>query len=186
MLIQVTNTFIRRDIGMSILDTIKGRFSVRSYEEKPLSDNDLLKVLEAARYAQSAKNLQDWRFIVVRDGKTRNDLAVAAKGQRFVAEAPVVIVCCGIGTEYVMTCGQHSYPIDVAIAMENMALTAHEMGLGTCWLGAFYEDKAKEALGIPKQDIRVVGMLTLGHPAAIAPLKRRKELDEIVMYEKWS
>jgi len=171
---------------MSVLDVIKGRFSVRSYTNETVSDDDIAAILEAARFSQSARNLQDWRFVVVRDPLTRNALAEAAKGQRFVAEAPVVIACCGVGTDYVMTCGQHAYTIDVAIAMENMALTAHEIGLGTCWLGAFYEDKVKEALGIPASgDIRVVGLLTVGRPAVSAPPKKRKDRAAIVAFERW-
>ena len=171
---------------MTVPEAIKGRFSVRKYQSQPVNDSELQKVLEAARFSQSAKNLQDWRFIVVRDRAMKNRLATAAKGQSFVAEAPVVIACCGTGVDYVMTCGQHSYPIDVAIAMENMALTAHELGLGTCWLGAFYEEQVKELLKVPEDDVRVVGLLTLGYPAVQAPGKRRKPLDEIVCYEAWS
>ncbi len=171
---------------MRVIDSIRDRFSVRKYIAKEVSKEDITAVLEAARFSQSAKNLQDWRFIVVKDKKMRNSLAEAAKGQRFVAEAPVVIACCGIGTDYVMTCGQHSYNIDVAIAMENMVLAAYEMGLGTCWLGAFYEDQVKKLLGIPENDVRVVGLLTLGYSAVKTKIKYRKPLKEIVRYEKWS
>ena len=171
---------------MTVLEAIKNRFSVRKYLPKPVSEDDLNTILEAARFSQSAKNLQDWRFIVVREESMRQKLAVAAKGQQFVQEAPVVIACCGIGTDYVMTCGQHSYSIDVAIAMENMALAAHELGLGTCWLGAFYEDQVKDLLMIPKEDVRVVGLLTIGYPAVQSPPKNRMPLDKTVSFEKWS
>ncbi len=170
---------------MGVLEIIKRRFSVRSYLSEPVEDNDLNAILDAARFSQSAKNLQDWKFIVVRDAEMRNNLVSAAKGQRFVAEAPVVMVCCGVGADYIMTCGQHSYPIDVAIAMENMVLTACELGYGTCWLGAFYEDKVKQLLGIPGDDVRVVGLLTLGRPAASPPEKCRKPLKDVVSYETW-
>ena len=96
-----------------------------------------------------------------------------------------------------MTCGQYSYTLDVAIAMENMALVAYERGLGTCWLGAFYEDKVKNILSIPEDDVRVVGMLTLGYPtlestlrgkikkSPVSPSKNRHSLETIVKYEKW-
>ncbi len=171
---------------MSVLDIIKGRFSLRSYAPKPVEDAAIERLLEAARFSQSAKNLQDWRFIVVRNAQTRAGLAEAAKGQSFIAAAPVVIVCCGIDTGYVMTNGQPSYPIDVAIAMENMALAAHESGLGTCWIGAFYEDEAKRILGIPPEKVRVVGFLTVGYPAVDAPPKRREPLSAIVLSERWS
>ena len=182
---------------MTVLEAIKNRFSVRTYLSKPVNEDDLSAILEAAQYSQSAKNLQDWRFIIVRDEAKRRKLVDAAKGQRFVGEAPVVIVCCGINPDYVMTCGQHSYSIDVAIAMENMALVAYERGLGTCWLGAFYEDQVKYLLNIPDEDVRVVGMLTLGYPALDAtlrgkvkkskfsPVKNRHPLETIIKYEKW-
>jgi nitroreductase len=171
---------------MDVRDAIRGRFSVRSYSAEGVSEEDLSAVLESARLSPSAKNRQDWRFVVVRNPAMRKKLAEAAKGQMFVGEAPAVIVCCGIDIDYIMTCGQPSYPIDVAIAMENMALTAHELGLGVCWLGAFYEHRVKELLGIPKENVRVVGMLTLGHPAVQSPPKRREPLETIVRYERWS
>jgi len=171
---------------MEILDVIKGRYSVRKYRDEAVSDDELNEILEAARFSQSAKNLQGWRFIVVRNQEKRARLVEAAKGQRFVGQAPVVIACLGVGTEYIMTCGQPAYTIDVAIAMENMALTAHNIGLGTCWLGAFYEDQVKTILEIPEsEDVRVVGMLTLGKAESSSPAKNRKPLDEIVSYERW-
>ena len=171
---------------MKVIDAIKSRFSVRNYLPDPVSDNDLDTILEAARFSQSAKNLQDWRFIVVKDENTRQKLSIAAKGQLFVAQAPVVIVCCGINIDYTMTCGQHSYNLDVAIAMENMSLVAHELGLGTCWLGAFYEEQVKKELNIPEEDVRVVGLLTIGCPAVEASPKSRNLPEEIIRYEKWS
>ncbi|MCK4261784.1 nitroreductase family protein, partial [bacterium] len=116
----------------------------------------------------------------------RQKLMSAAKGQSFVGEAPVVIACCAKTDNHKMTCGQLCYPIDVAIAIEHMALKAVEEGLGTCWIGAFYEDEAKKILNIP-EEIRVVELLTLGYPAEEAEVKKnRLALEEIVMYDKWS
>ena len=85
-----------------------------------------------------------------------------------------------------MTCGQNTYNLDVAIAMENMALVAHELNLGACWLGAFYEDQVKALLGIPVDGVRIVGLLAIGHPAVHAPQKKREPLETIVRYETWS
>ncbi|MBA7572808.1 NADH dehydrogenase [subsurface metagenome] len=171
---------------MTILEAVKGRYSVRRYKNQPVNEKDLMTILESARWSQSAKNIQNWKYVVVRDKSVRQKLMTAAKGQQFVAEAPVVIVCCGLDPDYVMTCGQPAYSLDVAISMENMSLTAHELGLGTCWLGAFYEDEVKSVLGIPKTDVRVVGMLTLGYPGDSPNPKHRKSLNDIVCYEKWS
>ena len=83
-----------------------------------------------------------------------------------------------------MTCGQYCYPIDVSIAVDHMSLMAASLGLGSCWIGAFYEDRVKKILGIP-EDIRVVVMLTLGYPAESPAARPRKKLEEIVAYDAW-
>jgi nitroreductase len=171
---------------MNVMDAIKARRSVRSYEDKPVDEAKLTAVLEAGRLAPSAKNFQEWRFVVVRDAATRQKLMAAAKGQSFVGQAPVVIACCAETDEHVMSCGQLCYPIDVAIAADHMTLKAVEEGLGTCWVGAFYEDQAKAVLGIPAE-IRVVALLALGYPkhGEAARAKGRLPMDEIVHWEKW-
>lgn len=169
---------------MDVIEAIRRRRSIRKYQNKPVEEEKLNRVLEAGRLAPSAKNLQDWRFIVVRDPDTRRRLAEAAKNQWFIAEAPVVIAACGTETKYVMTCGQHTYTIDVSIAVAHMTLEATELGLGTCWIGAFYEDRVKEILGIPDH-IRVVTLLPMGYPAEEPAARPRKPLNEIVCYEKW-
>ena len=170
---------------MDVIEAIKKRCSVRSYQDRAVEKEKLEIILEAARLAPSAGNRQEWRFIVVQDKNIRQRLMKAAKNQAFVGQAPVVIACCAEADNYAMTCGQLSYPIDVAIAIEHMALKATEEGLGTCWIGAFYEDEVKKILGIPKE-IRVVELLTLGY--ADKPCLSRKDrlsLKEIVMYEEW-
>jgi len=170
---------------MDVMEAIKKRYSVRSYQDRAVETEKLESILEAARLAPSASNRQEWRFVVVRDKDIRQRLMQAAKDQAFVGQAPVVIACCAKTDSHVMTCGQQCYPIDVTIAIEHMALKATEEGLGTCWIGAFYEDKVKEILGIPK-DIRVVALLALGHPVKLRPNpKDRLRLKEIVMYEGW-
>ena len=171
---------------MNVMEAIRARRSVRSYEARPVEEPKLAAVLEAGRLAPSAKNLQEWRFVVVRDAATRGKLMAAAKGQSFVGEAPVVIACCADTDNHVMSCGQLCYPIDVAIAVDHMTLKAVEEGLGTCWIGAFYEDQAKAALGIPEK-IRVVALLTLGYPKYSEPArtKGRLALDEIAHWDKW-
>lgn len=168
---------------MELMEAIKSRRSVRSYQDKDVEEQKLLRVLEAGRLAPSAKNMQDWRFVVVKDPQVRRKLAEAARNQEFVGQAPVVIVACGT-SDYVMTCGQLTYPIDVAIAVDHMTLAAVEEGLGTCWIGAFYEEKVKEILEIPKS-IRVVALLPLGYPAQSSKPTPRKSLKETVAYDKW-
>ncbi|MFC1497967.1 nitroreductase family protein [Verrucomicrobiota bacterium] len=169
---------------MAVMEQIKKRYSVRSYKNKAIEKEKLNAVLEAARLAPSAKNFQEWRFIVIQDAETRKKLVPAANNQAFVGEAPAVIICCAVKTDYVMRCGQTAYPIDIAIAIDHMTLQATEEGLGTCWIGSFYEDQVKQILDVPN-DVRVVELLCLGYPADEAKSKNRETIDQIVCYEKW-
>lgn len=105
--------------------------------DKPIEEAKLRVVLEAGRLAPSARNLQEWRFILVKDSDVRRKIGQAANGQEFVGDAPVVIVACAVTDLRVMSCGQLCYPIDVAIALDHISLVAVELGLGTCWIGAF-------------------------------------------------
>ncbi len=169
---------------MSVMQQIQDRYSVRRYEARPVEPEKLEAVLEAARLAPSARNVQEWRFVVVQDAEMRAKLVEAANGQKFVGEAPVVIACCAVDTNYVMRCGQSAHPIDVAIAIEHMALQAVEEGLGTCWIGSFFPDQVRALLNIPA-DILVIELLTLGYPADTAPSKNRAAMDDIVSHERW-
>ncbi|MCX5657874.1 MAG: nitroreductase family protein [Candidatus Omnitrophica bacterium] len=170
---------------MDVMEAIKKRHSTRSYLDKPVEEEKLKKVLEAARLAPSANNYQEWRYIVVKDKNTREKLIQAAKGQKFVAEAPIILVACAVTDNHKMTCGQLCYPIDVAISLDHLSLAAVEEGLGTCWIGAFYEDEVKKILAIPPE-VHVVELMTLGYPKALSEPMPRKDLKEIVKYEKWT
>lgn len=171
---------------MNVSEAIKLRKSIRNYSASDVEPEKLSRVLEAARLAPSASNRQEWRFIVVKDSGTRKKLSAAAKGQKFIEEAPVVIICCADTDEHVMTCGQMCYVIDVAIAIDHMTLQAVEEGLGTCWVGAFYADKVKEILNIP-DEVKIVELLALGYPRE--PLKavpkNRLDMNSIVRQEVW-
>jgi len=149
-----------------------------------VEDAKLRPVLEAARQAPSAKNLQDWRFVVVTDKDLRAKLAVAANNQTFIAEAGAVIVAC-TASDHVMRCGQAIGPIDVAIALEHMCLQATELGLATCWIGSFYPDKVRAVVGIPEH-IQIIELLALGYPADGSKEHRREPLESMVSFEKWT
>lgn len=173
----------------SILDIIKLRKSVRSYDrERVVSDKDLNTILEGARLSQSAKNIQDWKLVVVKDRGLLKELVPACKDQQFIEDASCAIAACSADTDYLMTCGQPAYTVDVSIAVSNMSLVAAELGIGSCWLGAFYEDKVKDLLGIPF-GVRVVAILVLGYPAgkklSEVITTTRKGVNEIVRYNKW-
>ncbi len=170
---------------MNVFQAIKSRKSIRSYQDRPIEEEKLLRVLEAGRLAPSAKNLQEWKFVIVKDKELRKKLVAAANNQRFIAEAPVVIAGCATLVDYVMSCGQYAYPIDLAIAMDHMTLQAVEEGLGTCWIGSFKEDEVKKLLNIPPE-VRIVELLTLGYPETIPPARARKKLEETICFDRWS
>ena len=170
---------------MKVFDAINRRRSIRVYTGKPVPDNKLRRVLEAGRLAPSARNIQEWIFVVVRDKDLKKRLSVAANNQEFIATADSVIVGCATTTDYVMRCGQTAYPIDVSIALTQMTIQAVEEGLGTCWIGSFYEDQVKKVLNIPAK-VRIVQMLTLGYPAETPEPRPRKGFNEIFHFNNWN
>jgi nitroreductase len=170
---------------MDVLEAIRKRKSVRRYLNKKVEEDKLFAVLEAARLAPSASNRQEWRFILVRDQVSKKKLAEAANNQSFIAEASIVIVACAETDEHVMSCGQACYPIDVAIALDHITLAAVELGLGTCWIGAFDEKKVKQILEIPSE-VRLVALMPLGYPYdSSGASKNRLSLNEILKYEQY-
>lgn len=169
---------------MSVLSAIRDRRSIRKYSSKPVEQEKLEQVLEAARLSPSAANAQNWKFIVVTNKSIIEKLKVAAGNQEFVGQAPAIIVAVGTEPSAVMLCGQYRYTVDLSIAVSYLILEAHELGLGTCWLGKFDENAVKEILGIPKK-VRVVAITPLGYPDETPALRSRKELSEIVSYNKY-
>ena len=168
---------------MKIFEAIEKRYSCRAYKDKPIEPEKLGRVLESARLAPSAKNLQDWRFVVVTEPEKRAKVAEAACDQKFLAKAGAIIVGCSNSDE-TMRGGQAVAPIDVAIAMEHIALQAVEEGLATCWIGAFYADKVRSIVGIP-ENIQIIELMGIGYPADSPRAANRVPMDKIVCYEQW-
>jgi nitroreductase len=171
---------------MDVYTAVRLRRSVRNYLDKPVEEEKLDRILEAARLAPSASNRQEWRLVVVRDPAMRQKLAEAANNQKFVGQAGAVLVACANKAEHVMSCGQPCYPIDVAIILDHISLLAAAEGLGTCWIGAFNEAKVKQLLNIPAE-ARVVELMPIGYPAEPleAKPKNRLAVGEIVKEEVW-
>ncbi|HHS50863.1 MAG TPA: nitroreductase [candidate division Zixibacteria bacterium] len=168
---------------MEFKDLITARKSIRSFTDAPLPDGALDFILEAGRLANSAKNRQKWAFVVVENSETKKTLVPACRNQAFVGESAVVIAVCATD-EYYMSCDNPAHFIDASIALDHMQLAVADLGLGSCWLGAFNQDAVRDILGIPK-DIIVVGLLVIGVPADQGRPKTRLPIEEIVHREKW-
>jgi len=168
---------------MTVLEAIGKRYSCRAYQDRPVEPEKLESIFEAARLAPSAKNMQDWRFVVVTDRETKRKLAEAANNQMFIADAAAIIAACS-NSDHVMRCGQAIGPIDVAIALEHICLQAVELGLATCWIGSFYPEMVRAVLGIP-DNIAVIDLMALGYPADKPKEPRREPIENILCYEKW-
>jgi nitroreductase len=200
---------------MDVFDAIKKRRSIRSYKPDPIPESVLQKLLLTLQLAPSGHNYQPYKFIVVRDAETRAKIAAASKymtkrpnGQSFIAEAPVVIVGCGIETNTTVRYYQnginnltvdHKVPAgidkrdpffqdlmetDVAIAIDHLTLAAVEEGLGTCWVFGLDEREVKAILAVPPE-VKVLFVVPVGYPVSWPEPRPRKKLEEIICYEKY-
>jgi nitroreductase len=190
---------------MELMEAIKGRRSIRKYRAEPVPEEALQTVLEAARLAPSWANTQCWRLVVVRDKETRSKLADTLKGSRpgkpnpateAVRTVPIVIAACaerGVSGFYKDESGQilpatdkgdFWYMFDVALAMQNMSLAAHAIGLGTVHTGLLDAVAAAKILGVP-ENVVVVELLPLGWPDEEPAARPRKEINEFVFFEKY-
>lgn len=157
------------------------RRSVRSYAPDPIDDETLFRILEAGRQAPSAANRQPWRFVVVRDPERRHALAEACNGQMWLEDAAVLLV--GVGLP---TVSPRWYLVDMGIAMQNVVVASTAFGYGTCWIGAFNEDKVKALLDIP-EDLKVVAITPIGVPTGPQPATRgRREFEDTFRSETYA
>lgn len=169
---------------MSFLEVARRRVSVRGYRAEAVSDEALGHVLEAGRLAPSAANRQPWHFVVVREADQRIALG-RAYAKPWLLEAPVVLVLCvDPAAAWVRSDGKSYADVDGAIAMDHMTLCAADLGLGTCWIGAFDRAVVREVLDLPG-GIEPLAMTPLGHPADTGRPKTRKPLAEILHSERW-
>ncbi len=171
---------------MEVLPEILTRRSVRSFAPEPLEKEQVDRILEAGRLAPSAKNRQEWRFVVVQKKEVRERLREAAFGQESVGQAPAIVAVCTTNIDYRMPNGQLSYPIDLAFAAAFMTLQAVHEGLGTCCLTTFDEQEVRDILTVPFS-MRVVLLLLVGRAAA-APAEepsQRKPLKQITSRDHW-
>ncbi|MCS7140357.1 MAG: nitroreductase family protein [Candidatus Nezhaarchaeota archaeon] len=170
---------------MEVFEAIKSRRSIRSYVPSEVNVKQLETILEAARWAPSAGNLQPWEFIVVDDRDIMRALARASLNQMWMIEASYIVAVCADLDRTGMIYGERGrrlYSIqDCAAATQNMLLAAHSLGLGTCWIGAFYEDEVKKILKLP-DNVRPLALVTIGRPRETPAPPARRRLEEIVHY----
>ena len=186
---------------MNFIDLAKKRYSVRNYKDTPVDREKIIHCIEAARLAPSACNSQPWKFIVIDNYELKNRLAHAAfkgilfqkiiKFNHFVFKAPVLILIVSQRQKISARFGgivkrKNFSQMDIAIAAEHFCLQAAQEDLGTCMLGWFNEKKVKEILSIPRTK-RVELMISMGISAdSVIAAKKRKSLNEIVNYNKYS
>jgi nitroreductase len=166
---------------MEFFDLITQRYSVRGYVSRPVEEEKLAKVLEAAVIAPTAANRQPFRLIVVPTRGREAELKRIYARDWFV-QAPLVICACGVGAEaWRRKDGRGYVDIDVTIAMDHLILAAHDLGLGTCWIGAFDPAAAREVLGL-EPGLEPLVFTPLGYPAVAAKPKQRRPLADLVRF----
>ena len=147
---------------MDVFDVFHNRMSVRFYKDNPISDEVLSKVLDAARLAPSAGNVQPWHFIVVTDRRTLNDLGKAHPYGKMLFEAPLCIAVCGD-----RNISPNFWIQDCSAAAENLLLAATALDLGAVWLGVYPRENRVKAvrkiLKIP-DPIIPLNLISIGHP----------------------
>jgi nitroreductase len=188
------NSNKKEEIRVELMEAIKGRRSIRKYKADPVPDDTLQKLFEGVRWAPSWANTQCWEVIVVRDPKIKSEILRTVpetnRAHFAMVEAPVILVLCGkkaISGYYggkPATVKGDWLMFDTGLAMQNLCLAAHDLGLGTVIVGLFDHKKAEEILSVP-ESIEVVAMTPLGYPAAAGSARKRKEFSEFVFYEKY-
>ncbi len=169
---------------MEFSELIKKRYSVRAYSAKPVEDIKLQAVLEAANLAPTAANRQPFQIIVIHT-KGREEELKRIYGRDWFVQPPIVICVCALPSQaWSRMDGKNYSDVDTTIAMDHLILAAADLGMGTCWIAAFDPDAAREILGLP-DDVEPIAFTPLGYPADELKKKKRKDLSELVRYEKW-
>jgi nitroreductase len=169
---------------MGFSELVRQRYSVRAYKPDPVTDADLEQILEDACLAPTAANRQAFQLIVIHTAGREEELK-RIYGRDWFVQAPLVICACGLpGENWVRRDGKNYNDVDVAIVMDHLILSAANLGLGTCWIGAFDPDTAREVLGLP-DGVEPVAFTPLGYPADQPRPKTRKAVSELVRHERW-
>lgn len=169
-----------------IIREITERRSIRAYKADKVEEETLLRILEAGRLAPTSRNSQQWKIVVVSDETIRHELVdKASPHQQWLKTAPILLAACALEQDYTMRCGHKAFLLDLAIVLDHIALQATHEGLGTCWIGSFYQEPAKKALHIPNS-IEIAELMSLGYPALTPPPTPRRPLPQIWSMNRWN
>ena len=173
------------------MDTIKcmrTRRSIRKFIDKEIDPEAFSLILEAGTYAPSSGNIQNWFFIVIKDDSAKEKLAAACFEQYWMMEAPVILVVVSDSTRVEREYGDRGkdfYSIqNVAATIQNMLLTAHEVGVGSCWVGHFDENAVKRITRVPDSK-KVHAIIPLGYANERPVMPPRYQVGEIVFFGSW-
>lgn len=169
---------------MDVMPEILSRHSVRSFTSQPVEKDQIERILEAARLAPSAKNRQEWRFVVIQKKETRQKIMEASFNQEYVGQAPAIVAVCTTNIDYRMPNGQLSYPIDLAFASAHIVLQAVHEGLGTCCITTFDEEEIRDLLTVPFS-MRVILLILIGYADGEPEETSRKTLKQISSRDHW-
>ncbi|OPY31238.1 MAG: nitroreductase A [Methanomassiliicoccales archaeon PtaU1.Bin124] len=162
---------------MEVIEAIRSRRSIRTYEHRPLEAKHKERLMEAARLAPSGANRQPWQIIEVTNEQRLKDLVPICKNQEFIGTCSMFLA--GVDDP-----NQKWARVDLAIAMDHVSLAAEEMGLGTCWIGAFDQTKLAKFLEVPFDRVITVCM-TVGYPAEFPSARSRKSNEDLFFQEKF-
>jgi nitroreductase len=169
---------------MNFQELIRIRRSIRAYRPAAVPEDVLHRILDAGRVAPTACNCQPFQLLVVTDPEVRAKLKAAYRRDWFWQAPAIIAGCVEPAKAWVRSDGFNAADVDIAIVMDHIILAATEEGLGTCWVCAFDEPKAKEILGVP-DGVRIVAMTPLGYPAAEPAPFVRKPLRELIRNNHW-
>ncbi len=172
-----------------LMEIIKGRRSIRKYEEKDIPDDVLNKILESVKWSPSWANTQCWEIVVIKDNpikqKLQETMGLKNPATKAIVGAPVLLALCaqlnssGFYNKKVTTKFGDWFMFDLGLAAQSLCLTAHDLGLGTVIVGLFDHDKAKKIINVP-DGYELVSLIPMGYPAKISSAPKRKEIAEFV------
>jgi len=169
---------------MNVSEAIQVRRSVRSYADREVDRGTIRELFESVRLAPSARNEQPWQFVAVTDPDRREALYRASFDQDHVADAPVVVAGVSTATGALEGYDESTAMVNLAIALDHLSLRAAELGLGTCWIGAYDDEAVADVLEVPEA-WRIVHLMTVGYPVTdLEPVEKdRKPLEEVLAFE---